>query len=463
MTWSQFNRNHGSWIVPSILAIALWASSSVAADELWLTNMDEALELAKKNGRPVLVDFTGSDWCVWCVRLDTEVFDTELFRAEAPKRFVLVKLDFPRHSSILTAEEKEHNQQWSKKFGVNGFPTILLLDTEGRPFAKTGYQEGGEEHYLKHLSELEGILRERNQRVEQAEGLTGLARAKKLDEALELLDESMATAYYQTWINEIGELDGDDEAGLRTKYFAQQDLERQRSLLARIRLAGQRLQPETALQTIDEALAKKKLPPEMRLEALQIKLQVLRSARRADAILTTLDEMLALEGLPPESYQQLLVQKAYGLVAVTRDEEAIALLSERIDSTLQNHHLYAARGELYSRLGRHQDALEDFKVVQASPRGVPEQRMEIGLLMADSLIALEQTQEATQLLMQLADDKELPSALQAEVLVQAALIYRELGQLAEANTAEQQAVAKVDDPREQQRIRDLIEQLGDGR
>jgi thioredoxin-related protein len=445
-----------------VILVVLCMNGVLSADELWLTNMDEALAAAKKDGRPILIDFTGSDWCVWCVRLDSEVFDTDRFRTEAPKRFVLVKLDFPRHSSILTPEEKAHNQQWSKKFGINGFPTILLLDAEGRPFAKTGYQEGGEENYLNHLTELENVLNERNQRIEQADGLEGVARAKKLDEALELLDESIATAYYQKWIDEIGELDRDDEAGLRTKYFAQQDLERQRSLLARIRLAGQRLQPERALQTIDDALAAKKLPPEMRLEALQIKLQVLRSMRRSNAIIATLDEMLELEGLPSEAYQKLLVQKAYGLVAVARDEDAIALLTERIDSTLQNQHLHAARGELYSRLGRHQDALEDFKVVQVTPQGEPEFRMEIGLMMADSLIALEQTKEATQLLEQLADDEQLPSELQAEVLVQAAMIYRELGQSTDAKTAEARALDKVNDPKEQQRIRALIEQLGDG-
>ena len=454
--------NDFSRFVHAVLIVVLGVSGVSSADELWLTNMDEALAAAKKDGRPILIDFTGSDWCVWCVRLDNEVFDTERFRSEAPKRFVLVKLDFPRHSSILTPEEKEHNQRWSKKFGINGFPTILLLDAEGRPFAKTGYQEGGEENYLNHLKELEDVLHERDQRVDQAEGLAGVARAKKLDEALELLDDSLATAYYQKWIDEIGELDADDEAGLRTKYFAQQDLERQRSLLARIQLAGQRLQPETALQTIDETLAERKLPPEMRLEALQIKLQVLRSMRRSDAILATLDEMLNLEGLPSEAYQQLLVQKAYGLVAMTRNEDAIALLTERIDSTLQNYYLYAARGELYSRLGKHESALADFKVVQASRRGEPEVRLENGLMMADSLIALERTEEATRLLQQLADDKELPAGLQAEALVQAAMIYRELGLSAEAEAAEEQAVKKVSDPKEQQRIRELLEQLGDG-
>ena len=133
------------------LALCLSALSLAAADG-WLTDLDEGIKVAKAEKKAILVDFTGSDWCGWCIRLKKEVFDQKEFAA-VTKDFVLVELDYPQKKK-QSAAEKAKNKAWAEKFAIEGFPTILLMDSNGEPFAQTGYQAGGPVKYLAHLADL---------------------------------------------------------------------------------------------------------------------------------------------------------------------------------------------------------------------------------------------------------------------------------------------------------------------
>ncbi len=82
-------------VLCAALALAVFTRKSSAAAGLWQTDFKAAQAKAKEDKKYLLVDFTGSDWCTWCIRLHNEVFDKEPFKAEAPKQFVLVELDFP--------------------------------------------------------------------------------------------------------------------------------------------------------------------------------------------------------------------------------------------------------------------------------------------------------------------------------------------------------------------------------
>jgi len=112
------------------------------ADSGWLTNWDKAVELAKKEKKVILVDFTGSDWCGWCIKLKKEVFDTDDFKKWAKDNVILLELDFPRKSS-QDEKLKEQNKKLMTKYNVRGFPTILFLDAEGKVIGKSGYKAGG--------------------------------------------------------------------------------------------------------------------------------------------------------------------------------------------------------------------------------------------------------------------------------------------------------------------------------
>jgi thioredoxin-related protein len=136
-----------------LAAVALCLSViSVSAADTWLTDLDEGIKVAKAEKKAILVDFTGSDWCGWCIRLKKEVFDQKEFAA-ATKDFVLVELDYPQKKQ-QSVEVKAKNKALSEKFAIEGFPTIMLLDSNGEPFAQTGYQAGGPVKYLAHLAEL---------------------------------------------------------------------------------------------------------------------------------------------------------------------------------------------------------------------------------------------------------------------------------------------------------------------
>ena len=124
-----------------------------ATEAQWLTDFAKAKELAAQEKRPILVNFSGSDWCGWCQRLDSEVLSKESFKEYANKNLVLFEADFPRTTKQPDAL-KMQNQALAKKYSVRGFPTLLLLDAQGNVLAQTGYQPGGPEKYVEHLKEL---------------------------------------------------------------------------------------------------------------------------------------------------------------------------------------------------------------------------------------------------------------------------------------------------------------------
>ena len=127
------------------------AASSV--ETAWETDFEAAQAKAKASGKHMLLDFTGSDWCGWCIRLKKEVFSQPEFKEYASKALVLVQVDFPRGKPQSDALKKQ-NEALAKKFNVRGFPTIILLSSEGELLAETGYQRGGAVSYVTHLKAL---------------------------------------------------------------------------------------------------------------------------------------------------------------------------------------------------------------------------------------------------------------------------------------------------------------------
>jgi protein disulfide-isomerase len=121
------------------------------ADSLsWQSNLEEAVAQAKKENKAVLVNFTGSDWCKWCIKLNNEVFSQSEFESYAEKNLVLVRLDFPRNIQ-QSNETKMYNNTLAQRYGIQGFPTILVFDNQGKLVAKTGYQPGGATNYVSHI------------------------------------------------------------------------------------------------------------------------------------------------------------------------------------------------------------------------------------------------------------------------------------------------------------------------
>ncbi len=137
----------------ALMVSVLSLGSLHAAEAGWLTDYDKALKQAAAEKKPVVINFTGSDWCGWCIRLDKEVFSQQEFVNYAKDNVVLVKLDFPRKKPLSEAEKKK-NEALAQKFGVRGFPTIVVLDPKGKQLGELGYQKGGAAKWIESLEKV---------------------------------------------------------------------------------------------------------------------------------------------------------------------------------------------------------------------------------------------------------------------------------------------------------------------
>jgi thioredoxin-related protein len=136
-----------------IIMVALGTLAARAEELNWLTDAAKAQALAKTEKKLVLLDFTGSDWCGWCIRLKKEVFSKPEFAEYAKKNLVLVEVDFPRRKK-LSAEQEKANNDLQQKYRIEGFPTIIVLDANGRKVGELGYIEGGPKKFIAELDKV---------------------------------------------------------------------------------------------------------------------------------------------------------------------------------------------------------------------------------------------------------------------------------------------------------------------
>jgi thioredoxin-related protein len=129
----------------------------VSAAELnWLTSLPDAEAQAKKENKLVLMDFTGSDWCPWCIKLDKETYSKPAFADYAKTNLVLVKVDFPAHK-VQSDELKRANAALAKKYDIEGYPTEIAVKPDGTIVWKhVGYLAGGPAAMIAKLNEAEG-------------------------------------------------------------------------------------------------------------------------------------------------------------------------------------------------------------------------------------------------------------------------------------------------------------------
>lgn len=132
-----------------VAPVATSTNAASPAASAWLTDYPQALKVAAEKKKPVLLDFTGSDWCPPCKQLKRTVFDTDEFARYAREHLVLVELDFPRakpQSSELAAQ----NQRLQKQYSIEGYPTLILLSPEGKEIKRNvGFMDGGPKAFVK--------------------------------------------------------------------------------------------------------------------------------------------------------------------------------------------------------------------------------------------------------------------------------------------------------------------------
>ncbi|MBU4273902.1 MAG: thioredoxin family protein [Kiritimatiellae bacterium] len=134
-----------------IMITVAFGVNAEAAD--WETDFAKASTNTSKSGLYMLLDFSGSDWCGWCMKLDGEVFSKGDFKKFAKQNLVCVLVDFP-HQKNQSTKLKKQNAELAKEYDVRGYPTVIVLSPEGDLVGRTGYQKGGAKKYVEHLKKM---------------------------------------------------------------------------------------------------------------------------------------------------------------------------------------------------------------------------------------------------------------------------------------------------------------------
>ncbi len=278
--------------------VALYCSGiALAGGEGWSSDFAAAKKEAAESKKDLLIDFTGSDWCGWCIKLDKEVFSHEPFKAGVKDKFVLVELDYPKDKSKLSAETIKQNAELKEKYPIQGYPTILLTDSEGKPYARTGYQEGGPEAYVKHLDELRTAKTTRDEAFTAASKLSGLEKAKALIAALEAmgLEDAMVLGFYGDIVKQIEAADPKDETGFAKAAAAKVRLETFQSELS---ACAQKKDFDAALVVVDKTLKEGGFGMEETQQMMMTRVMIFAQLKKFDEAIKAADEAKAFA---PES------------------------------------------------------------------------------------------------------------------------------------------------------------------
>jgi thioredoxin-related protein len=129
--------------VRSLLLTLIAGTLTIFAATGWQTDFSAAQASAKKDNRAILLDFTGSDWCGWCIKMKKDSLDQKAFQEFADKKLVLVEVDFPNNKKQTDAVKKQ-NEDLQKRYNVEGYPTFVLVDGDGKELGRhVGYLKGG--------------------------------------------------------------------------------------------------------------------------------------------------------------------------------------------------------------------------------------------------------------------------------------------------------------------------------
>ena len=208
--------------------LLLYVSVAAAGDLQWMSDLEQAKNVAAAHNKDLLINFTGLTWCGPCMQLEREILANEAF-APATDNFICVRLDFPANAERLPQEPPPPQPSWLNAYGVKSFPTIFLADGTGKPYAATGNIGSNPSDYLKHILELSAVHGRRDSAFAKATQAEGVERAKWLAAGLTALEGGFEdkqgwansdplVKFYREEIDTVIQLDSDNSAGLRQHF-----------------------------------------------------------------------------------------------------------------------------------------------------------------------------------------------------------------------------------------------------
>lgn len=232
------------------LGAAVCMVSPAWAAEGWGTDFNQGLATAAAEGRTALVEFTGSDWCPPCMFIRSKVFTSPAFKEFAEKnKLVLVELDFPRDETKVAPEVRAEREGIAQRYHVESFPTLMLMDGEGRVYARIEGSTRSVEGDVANLERGMEVKNEYRAKLEEAQKLSGTERAKALVEALSVLPENCRELHPDV-AEDIVKSDPEDATGFR-KAAEQKQLKMQQIMEFR----------QSLIRSTEEATGKKNTPP----------------------------------------------------------------------------------------------------------------------------------------------------------------------------------------------------------
>ncbi|MEM1085898.1 MAG: thioredoxin family protein [Verrucomicrobiota bacterium] len=280
-------------LASAAFAAILSLNSVFAGGEGWTSDFEAAKKQAAEENKDLLIDFTGSDWCGWCIKLNEEVFQHDEFKSGVKDKYVLVELDYPQDKSKLSEETQKQNTDLQEKYQPEGFPTILLTDATGRPYAKTGYQPGGPEAYVAHLGELQASKTARDEAIKAAAEKEGVEKAQALVNAISAmgLNDVAVSSFYGDLVEQIKAADPEDETGFTKRIDTNK---RFIEFENKLNGFGAQQDHEGAMKLVEETLAKDEFEGEQKQQITLIKAMIFAEQGKFDDSLKTLDEAKAV-------------------------------------------------------------------------------------------------------------------------------------------------------------------------
>lgn len=270
--------------------------ATAAEGELWSENFKASQAKASKEGKDLLMDFTGSDWCAWCIKLNDEVFSKPAFQKSAQKNFVLVKVDFPHNKKLPLTTTLQNSKLMKRYFpGVQpGFPTVFLADSDGDVYARTGYKAGGPDAYVKHLDALRvekaAFVKIKN----QATAASGLERARLFDQLVNYQIQRGLPTNNKIY-KEIVAADADGKGGFKEKYILKVMI---KNIEEKFDAAIAKNDFPTAISVLDGAMTNQAFPALQRQTYVIMKAEIKLRLAKFDAAIQLLK---AAQKLAPDS------------------------------------------------------------------------------------------------------------------------------------------------------------------
>lgn len=261
-----------------------------AAELEWLTDIQAARRLAAEENKAVLIDFTGSDWCHWCIRLRKEVLDTPEFEAYAKERFVPVEIDIPNDRSA-DPDLYARNEALAVQYGIGGFPTVVVMNTEG---IITGGFVGGRPGVSAVRTPLEAALKNADA-WQKTRSLQGMERAHALMNIVRNLGRGIPAATLQ---QEVMELDTEDTYGLRRAHAVSAQMEDMQNRIRSVR------RPQERLAVIEKVLPEALPENRAALLRMQANMQLLTATTEQDIAKVKGTTLAALEATPNLSAEE---------------------------------------------------------------------------------------------------------------------------------------------------------------